>query len=369
MRARAPAIALLAALCAALPAPTAASTVSAGAGAAHVWTDNVFGTEPSPSDGITDGRGWLAWRPAARWRLAASGRLLRFDDNQDLNHGYVMLAAEATPGPATGALRWQVGAAGTWRLNGDLYEPFNYRDAGAYVSARRQLSPEMSAQARVDGALRDYPGQPNEDSRKAWLSLRLQRSLPTRTSLTLSGRTGWKQYVEGAQADAAVREFHLQAAQSVSGRVALRAWGATSHLFEHGDAAEQMAAFDNPLLDEFSFDGRRLGGAVKVILPWNLVADLSGERAWLDYPGRPPALYDPAMNRFVVDGKKLVLDDGQRQDATTRARLSLERRGARFGDGSRLDVTASAEWSEQQSNDLYWQWRGWSFQAGASIEF
>ena len=356
-------------LCLAVPALGATSAVSGGAGAAQIWTDNVFGTEPSPGDGITEGRGWLAWRPATAWRLMASGRLLRFQDNDDLNHGYAMVAAEVTPGRRSDATRWQAGVAGNWRLNGDLYEPFNYRDTSAYLTARHQLARDFTAQLRADVAARDYPEQPAEDSRKAWLSLRLQRSLPTRTSVTLSARTGWKKYLDETQTDAAVRELYVQAAQSLSARVAVRAWASTSHLFEHGDAAEQMAAFDNPLLDEFSFDGRRLGLATKVILPWNLVAEVSGERAWLDYPGRPPALYDPIMNRFVVDGTQLILDEGQRRDATTRARFSLERRAARSGPGSRLDLTAALEWSEQDSNDLYWQWHGWSVQAGASIEF
>lgn len=369
MRLRAAAVILLVALGCALPALAATSTVSGGAGAARIWTDNVFGTEPSPGDGITEGRGWLSWRPASAWRLMASGRMLRFQDNGDLNHGYVMAAVEAIPGRSGGATRWQAGMAGSWRLNGDLYEPFNYRDTSAYASAKHHLAADFTAQLRADVSAREYPEQPTEDSRKAWLALRLQRSLPTRTSVTLSARTGWKKYVEGTQTDAAVREMYLQVAQSVSARVAARAWGSTSHLFEHGDAAEQMAAFDNPLLDEFSFDGRRLGLATKVILPWNLVAEVSGERAWLDYPGRPPALYDPIMNRFVVDGTQLVLEEGQRQDATTRARLSLERRGARSGPGSRLDLNAALEWSDQQSNDLYWQWHGWSVQAGAAIEF
>ena len=199
--------------------------------------------------------------------------------------------------------------------------------------------------------------------------MRLQKSLPTRTSVTLSLRGGWKAYVDETQSDAAVRELNVQAAQSLSPRLALRAWWSDANLYEHGSAAAQMEAFDNPLLDEFSFDGRRLGTSLKVIMPWNLTAELAGERAWLDYPGRPPALYDPLADTFVLNGELLALAEGERSDAVTRLRLALERRGARLFGTSRVDLNAALEWSDQESNDLYWQWSGWSVLAGASVEF
>ena len=346
-----------------------ASPFTLGAGATQVWTDNVFGTEPSPGDGITDGRGWLSWSHASRWRLGASGRLLRFQDNPDLNHGYVTLMAEAMPSASGARTRVQAGVSSAWRLNGSLYEPFNYRDTSAYATLRHYLAEGFSAQLRADLSAREYPEQVIEDARKAWLSVRLQKSLPTRTSVTLSLRGGWKAYVDEAQSDAAVRELNVQAAQSISPRLALRAWWSDANLYEHGSAAAQMEAFDNPLLDEFSFDGRRLGTSLKVIMPWNLTAELAGERAWLDYPGRPPALYDPLADTFVLNGELLALAEGERSDAVTRLRLALERRGARLFGTSRVDLNAAVEWSDQESNDLYWQWSGWSVQAGASVEF
>lgn len=344
------------------------SSVSAGAGAMQVWTDNVFGTEPSPGDGITDGRGWLSWSPDRKLRLGASGRYLRFQDNTDLNHGYLTIMAETMPGARGAQTRWQAGLSGSWRLNGDLYEPFNYREAAAYATARHYLAAGFSAQLRTDFSTRAYPDQPAEDAHKAWLTARLQRSLPTRTSLTLSLRGGWKAYDAEERTDAAARELSLQAAQSLSARLALRSWWSDSSLYEYGDAAAQLAAFDNPLLDEFSFDGSRIGVALKFITPWNLTVDLSGERAWLDYPGRPPAVYDPAKDEFVLAGEMLALADGVRSDRVTRARLGLERRGVRLG-GTRLDLTGAVEWNDAASNDLYWQWSGWSVQAGASLGF
>jgi hypothetical protein len=350
----------------------AQSPVNAGASAMQIWADNVFGTEPSPSDGITDGRGWLSWRPAASLRLGANGRLVRFQDNPNLNHGYLTVMAETISGSRGSQARWQAGLSNAWRLNADLYEPFNYRDTSGYLSARYYLTPAFSTQLRADVSARAYPDQVSEDSRKVWLTARLQRSLPTRTSVTLALRAGWKDYVDGGQTDAAVRDVNLQAAQSLNARLALRTWWSNSHLYEHGDAAEQMAAFDNPLLDEFSFDGDRLGVSLKVIMPWNLVAELSGERSWLDYPGRPPTVYDPLANTFAVSGEEgdeLVLADGERSDAVTRLRLGLQRRGTRLWGESRLDLNAAAEWNDQESNDLYWQWHGWSVQAGASVEF
>lgn len=368
MNARAALLGLAAALLV-VPAAAAPSPWSAGAGATQVWTDNVFGTEPSPGDGITDGRGWFAWTPSPAWRLGANGRLLRFQDNPDLNHGYLTLMAETVRGERGDPTRWQGGLAGAWRLNGDLYEPFNYRDVTGYLTARHYLRPGFSAQLRADVSTRAYPDQPIEDAHKAWLSAKLQRSLPTRTSLTLSLRTGWKAYVDAAQTDAAVYEVNLQAAQSLSSRLALRGWWSGAHLYEHGDAAAQMAAFDNPLMDEFSFDGNRVGGALKVVMPWNLMAELAGEHAWLDWPGRPPSIYDPVKNEFVLDGESLALADGERSDEVTRLRLQLERKGVRVWGAQRLDFNASLEWNDQASNDLYWQWRGWSAQMGASFDF
>jgi hypothetical protein len=352
------------------PLPLWAQTqVTAGAGAMQIWTDNVFGTEPSPSDGIIDGRGWLMWTPAQRVRLGANGRLLSFQDNPDLNHGYLTMMAETMSGVRGSQARWQAGLANAWRKNADLYEPFDYRDTSAYLSARYYLASAFSTQLRVDGSARAYPDQAVEDARKLWLTVRLQRSLPTRTSLTLALRTGWKNYDDVDQTDAAAHEVSLQAAQSLSSRLALRAWWSASDLYEHGDAAAQMAAFDNPLMDEFSSDGRRLGVALKVIMPWNLVADLSGEYALLDYPGRPPAVYDPLLNTFALNGDQLALAEGERSDEVTRLRLAVQRRSARLWGDSRLDLNASIEWNDQESNDLYWQWSGWSGQVGASVEF
>lgn len=345
------------------------SNWAAGAGATQVWTDNVFGTEPSPGDGITDGRGWFSWTPAPALRLGANGRLLRFQDNPDLDHGYLTVMAEAIPSSRESSVRWQAGVSSAWRLNGDLYEPFNYQDTVAYVSARRYLATSFSVQLRADLSARSYPEQPAEDARKAWLTARLQRSLPTRTSLTLSLRGGWKDYSSGDQADAAVRELNLQAAQSISTRLALRTWWSDAHLYKHGDASEQLAAFDNPLMDEFSFDGTRVGASLKLILPWNLVAEAAGERSWLRYPGRPPAVYDPGKNEFVLNGELLALADGRRADTVNRVRLGLERRGTRLWGATKLDLNAALEWNDQASNDLYWQWSGWSVQAGASLGF
>ena len=347
----------------------AQSPVTAGAGAMQIWTENVFGTEPSPSDDIMDGRGWLTWTPATALRLGSNGRLLRFRDNPDLNHGYLTVMAETISGARSSQARLQAGVSNAWRLNADLYEPFDYRDTSAYLSARTYLRPGFSAQLRGDVSARAYPGLESEDARKVWLTARFNRSLPTRTSLTLTLRTGWKDYVDDIQTDAAAREVNVQAAQSLSERLALRSWWSGSNLYEHGDAAAQMAAFDNPLLDEFSFDGSRLGAALKAVMPWNLVADLSAEHAWLDYPGRPPAVYDPLLNTFALDGDQLALADGERSDEVTRLRLGLQRGGSRLWGDSRLGLNAAIEWNDQESNDLYWQWSGWSLQMGASVEF
>ncbi len=368
-RAGAFALALAATALISTAARAAPADWTAGAATMQVWTDNVFGTEPSPGDGITDGRGWFAWKPATAVRLAANGRLLRFRDNPSLDHGYLTVMAEAMPSAQGAQTRWQAGIAQAWRLNGELYEPFDYRDTNAYATARHYLAAGFSAQLRADAAWRRYPEQPVEDARRAWLSLRFQRSLPTRTSLTLSLRQGWKAYRDGAQAPAAARELGLQAAQSLSPRLALRAWGSLSDLYEHGDSAAQLAAFDNPLLDEFSADGGRLGAALKVITPWHVTAELSGERARLDYPGRPPTVYDATSNMFVLDGEELALADGERRDTVTRARLAVERPGVRLGGRAQLDLTAAVEWNDAESNDLYWQWSGWSVQAGASLAF
>lgn len=358
-----------AALLVAALVPAAMAGVAGGAAATQVWTENIFGTEPSPGDGITDGRGWVAWSPGPSWRFAANGRLLRFQENPDLNHGYLTLSAETIPGARNGRNRWQAGVSGAWRMNADLYAPFDYRDVMAYATAKRYLTSSFTAQLRADLTARTYPDQSSEDARKAWLTARLQRSLPTRTSVTLALRTGWKSYLDGARHDAGARELNLQLAQSVSTRLALRSWWSHAHLFEHGDAAAQMAAFDNPLLDEFSFDGDRVGLALKVIAPWNLALDVSGERAWLDYPGRPPALYDPITDKFLLNGSLLALGEGDRSDAVTRIRLQVERRGTRLWGGARVDLDAALEWNDQSSNDLYWQWHGLAGQVGISLPF
>jgi hypothetical protein len=351
-------------------APRAASAWAAGLGAAQVWTDNVFGTESSPGDGITDGRGWLVWAPANSLELGATGRLVRFRDNPALDHGYFQASAEARRSAPGAGTQWSAGLAGAGRTNDELYALYDYRDASAYLGAKHYLTPSFTAQLRADASVRSYPDAPSEDARRIWLSARLHRSLPSRTSFGLGIRTGWKRYDDGRLSDAAAREVSAQAAQSLATRLAVRAWWSHSRLYEHGDASAQLAAFDNPLLDEFSTDGVRAGAALKLFLPWNLLAELSAERAWLDYPGRPPALYDPATDEFLVDDDDLViLAPGERHDAATRVRFDLERRIAETWGGARASLRGSVEWSRQISNDLYWGWEGWSAQVGAAVEF
>ncbi len=362
---------LFAAVFACLPAALQAQSAwTAGAGASLVATDNVFGTESSPGDDVLDGRGWLLWTPADALQLGASGRLVRFLDNPDLNHGYLQASAEvqrATPGALT---QWKAGLAGARRSNEDLYASYDFREGSAYLSAKRYLGPSLTAQMRADTSKRTYPDSPDEDAHRVWLSFRLQRSLPSRTSLGLGARAGWKGYATDQSDPAAAWEVSAQAAQSLSARLALRAWWSHARLYEYGDVAAQLAAFDNPLHDEFSADGPRLGAALKAILPRNCLAELSAERAWLDYPGRPPQVYDPATNEFQFDAdEQIVLGPGVRSDSLSRVRLDLEQRTAAALGGASVSLYASVEWSQRTSNDLYWEWSGWSAQAGAAIEY
>ncbi len=348
----------------------AGSTWAAGVGAAQVWTDNVFGTESSPGDGITDGRGWLLWTPAQALQLGAAGRLVRFRDNPALDHGTLRSNLDLLVAGQGARTHWFAGVAGNWRINDDLYAPYDFREGAAYVAAKRYLTPVFTAQLRADGSARAYPDSPWEDAAKVWLATRLQRSFPSRTSLGAGVRAGWKRYRTGSLEDAAAWEASAQVAQSLSTRTAARAWWATSELWQYGDQAAQLAAFDNPLLDEFSADGTRLGAALRVILPWNCVADLSGELAWLRYPGRPPALYDPLSNLFLVTPEdRLALSTGARTDESAHARLDLEKRLAAGPGGARVSLRVAVEWTDQDSNDLYWAWDGWSAQAAAAIEY
>ena len=348
----------------------ARSPWAAGAGASLIATDNVFGTESSPGDGIADGRGWLLWTPAASLQLGASGRLVRFRDNPDLNHGYLQASAEVQQAARGARTHWQAGLSASRRANEDLYAPYDFREGGAYASAKRYLTPSFTAQLRADAAARTYPDSPDEDARRTWLSIRMHRSLPSRTSFGMGARAGWKSYDTDRMEAAAAWELFAQAAQSLSTRLALRAWWSRSRLYEHGDVAAQLAAFDNPLLDEFSVDGPRLGAAVKAILPRNCLAELSAELAWLDYPGRPPQVYDPATDEFLLDAdERIILGPGERSDTLSRVRLDLEQRLAAGRSGVDASFRVSVEWTQRSSNDLYWQWRGWSVQAGAAVEY
>lgn len=368
------------------PAPAGAGTGAdsgpawaGGFDATQVWTANVFGTEPSPSDNILDTRGWAAWFPAASLRLRAAGRLVRFYGDPLLDHGY-----------ASGSLEWQgasglrqrflAGASGSWRINGDLYAPYDHRQLALYAETKRYFTPAFTGQLRADFAARRYPDLPEEDARKAQLAVRLNRSLATRTSLGLTLGAGWKLYREdlpdsiagGADGSrrAARWEVACRVAQSLSERLAARAWWERSRLTESVDAAALLAGFENPLLDEFSAEGDRIGAALKAILPRNWVAEVSGEHARLDYPGRPPALYDPAADEFVLDEQGwVVLGAGERRDTVNRLGLDLRRQLNLGGGGARLVLGAGVEWVDQDSNDLYYGWSGWAGNAGASVAF
>ena len=347
-----------------------------GLSAEQIYTANVFGTDSSPADGIVDGRAWVGCSPISSLRLEATGRLVRFFENPTLDHGYLnggLNLQWASPGHRH---QYTAGANGSLRLNGDLYSPYDYREGGGYASAKRYFTPAFSLDLRTDLLRRLYPEAPLEDAMKGWLSARLSRSLPSRTSLALTGRVGWKRYAAGerdaagAPPRAALWEGGLQGAQSLSARLAFRAWWSHSELFESTDSARELAAFENPLLDEFSAAGDRFGAVLKVILPWNCTAELGGERFRLTYPGRPPLLYDPVANLFLVAGdESLALGTGYRRDASSRLRLGLDKRINLAGGVSGMMLRAGAEWTDQSSNDLYWTWQGWAVHAGASLEF
>lgn len=349
---------------------------STGLSAEQIYTANVFGTDSSPADGIIDGRAWAGWSPVSSLRLEASGRLVRFFENPALDHGYLSSGLNlrwASPGRRH---QYAAGAYGSLRLNGDLYSIYDYREGGGYASAKRYFTPAFSLELRTDLLGRLYPEAPPEDAMKGWLSARLSRSLPSRTSFALTGRVGWKRYASGerdatgALPRAALWEGGLQAAQSLSGRFAARAWWSRSQLFESTDSAQELAAFENPLLDEFSAAGNRGGAALKMILPWNSTAELGGEWARLTYPGRPPLLYDPVANLFLVaDDESLALGTGDRRDSYRRLRLDLDKRINLAGRAAGMMLRAGAEWADQSSNDRYWTWQGWAVHAGASVEF
>ncbi len=347
-----------------------------GLSAEQIYTENVFGTEASPSDGIVDGRAWVGWSPGPSLRLDAAGRLVRFFANPALDHGYLsggLRLQGASPGHRNVYL---AGAGGSLRLNGELYSLYDYREGGLYASAKRYFTPAFSLELRADLAGRLYPDAPLEDATKGWLSARLSRSLPSRTSLALTGRVGAKRYASGerdatgALPRAALWEAGLSGAQSLAARLSVRAWWSHSELFESTDSAAQLAAFENPLLDEFSAAGERFGAAFKAILPWNCTAEFAGERTVLTYPGRPPLLYDPVTDiHAVAPDASLALGEGDRRDTANRLRLGLEKRIGLAGGASGLALRAGAEWTDQASNDLYWAWRGWAVHGGASLEF
>jgi len=352
------------------------SVWNTGLSAEHIYSQNVFGTDSSPADGIVDGRAWAGWSPASAVRFEAMGRLVRFFENPALDHGYLSGGINlkwASPGRRH---QYLAGASGSLRANDELYAPYNYREGGGFASAKRYFTPAFSLELRGDLLGRVYPDAPLEDAMKVWLSSRLSRSLPSRTSLALTGRVGWKRYASGeldatgALPRAAIWEGGAQAAQSLAARFAVRAWWTHSELFESTDSAQELAAFENPLLDEFSAAGDRVGAAVKVILPWNCMAEVGGERSRLTYPGRPPLVYDPAANLFLIAAdESLALGSGDRRDTANHLRLGLDKRITLAGGASGMVVRAGAEWTDQASNDLYWTWQGWVVHAGASLEF
>jgi hypothetical protein len=352
------------------------SAWNTGLSAEQIYTANVFGTDSSPADGIFDGRAWAGWSPVSSLRLEATGRLVRFFANPTLDHGYLSGGLNLKWDSPGRRQQYTAGANGSLRLNDDLYSLYDYREGGGYASAKRYFTPAFSLDLRADLLGRLYPEAPLEDAMKGWLSARLSRSLPSRTSFALTGRVGWKRYASGecdatgALPRAALWEGGLQGAQSLSARFAFRSWWSHSRLFESTDSARELAAFENPLLDEFSAAGDRFGAALKVILPWNCTAELGGERSRLTYPGRPPLLYDPVADLFLVAGdESLALGTGDRRDTANRFRLGADKRINLAGGASGMVLRAGAEWTDQSSNDLYWTWQGWAVHAGASLEF
>lgn len=347
-----------------------------GLSAEQIYAANVFGTDSSPADGIVDGRAWVGCTPISSLRFEATGRLVRFFENPTLDHGYLSSGLNLQGSSPGRRHQYTAGVNGSLRLNGDLYSPYNYREGGGYASAKRYFTPAFSLEMRTDLLKRLYPEAPLEDALKGWVSARLSRSLPSRTSLAFTGRVGWKRYALGERdaagelPRAALWEGGLQGAQSLSARFAFRAWWSHSELFESTDSARELAAFENPLLDEFSAAGNRFGAALKVILPWNCTAELGGERFLLTYPGRPPSLYDPVANLFLVAGdESLALGTGDRRDTSNRFRLGADKRINLAGGASGMVLRAGAEWTDQSSNDLYWTWQGWTVHAGAALEF
>ncbi len=362
---------------AAVPAaPAAGADLSGGLSAEQLWAQNVFGTEISPADAVLDGRGWLAWYPDSHLRAGASGRLVRFLDDPRLDHDYLQGSVEAQWAGGQGRRRLTGGVSGIWRSNTDLYTPYDYRDVSLFASGKLYFTPAFTFQARADLAQRVYPEMSWEDARRVWLSGRLNRSLPTRTSLTLSGRVGWKDYEEavpdtaglvGDAPQAALWEVAVQVGQSLSERVGARAWLTYGRLFEATNVARQLTGFENPLLDEFSADGERYGGALKVILPWNCTTELAGEYINLYFPGEPSTRNGTPGPAFIGPDDLLIL--GQRHDTVTRVKFYADKRITGSSQARKLTLRASAEWTRQESTELYWTWQGWTVGGGLSFEF
>lgn len=347
-----------------------ADRAAATAEVEHVWDGNLYGSRTAPSAGLVDGRLGASFA-ASRWlRLAADGRLVHLYDNTDLDSRHLRLRVDGAWPVRDGASSLAAGLAGSLRANRDLYSAYDYHDIAAFGSFRHRLQSSTLLELRLDAAEREYPDWSVEDARSAWVQVRAQHSLPTRTSLGLSARAGVKYYLEPANdpTDATLWELSLRVAQSLSPSTGVRAWMTYARAPAHPNAAAQLAAFENPLLDAFATDGTRCGLAVKMkgASAWSIEG--SAEYLNLDFPGRPAGVYDVAAGAYAVDDDdNLVLQDVERHDTTVVLRLDATRR--LFGDAGATgaEIQAGVAWTTQDSNDLYWVWEDWAGYVGVAM--
>ena len=217
-----------------------------------------------------------------------------------------------------------------------------------------------------------YPDSPDEDAQKAWLSARLHRSLPYAHELRPRRAHG----LEALRHRPAGRRRRSgrsprQAAQSLSTRLALRAWWSRSRLVRarrrHRPARRLRQSPARRVLRRRHPAGRRREGDPALELPRGTVRGTG-----LAGLSRPPA--DALRSRHGrIPGRRRRADCSWRRRAQRHRDAGAPRPRAahrrRLGRRAARACAPPSSGRARNSNDLYWEWSGWSVQAGAAIEF
>jgi len=277
------------------------------------------------------------------WRFIYEGSGYEFEVGVPL--GQMRHAAGVEWFGAAGKGSWglRAGAQAAKRVHADAYGSYDFTEGAAYLAFRHYLAEGLLWRGGLHLRYRDYRELPEESYLEPRVETRLQRFLPSRTTLELRLDAGSKVFTDPLAARLwGTGEDPVTGQLTVGGRVA-RGFGERTSAWLDGEARISLADFphvvredvyDSPLLDAYANHGARLEAAARRLLPWQI---------WLEGGGAYGVWGYGEIEFSSVEGAT------HRSDRITQAYLSLDRQFNLPG-SRRVKASLWLGWTDQRSD-------------------